>query len=64
MDKTLEQLKEQLKHYIEQEQYFNTMKLKAMGAIEVLEELTKEKVEEKNGNCTWNKAGRYSTYSI
>mgnify|MGYP003128469089 FL=1 len=48
MDKTLEQLKEQLKHYIEQEQYFNTMKLKAMGAIEVLEELTKEKVEEKD----------------
>ena len=38
-DKTIEILKQQCKSNAEQEEYFKTMKLKSLGAIEVLEQL-------------------------
>tara|TARA_Y100000593_G_C4239756_1_gene301485 strand:- start:239 stop:394 length:156 start_codon:yes stop_codon:yes gene_type:complete len=44
--KAIQTLKEQLGDYTERERYFNTMKLKAMGAIEVLEQLERDDKKE------------------
>ena len=46
-EKTLEKLREQYKNFAEQEEYCKTMKLKALGAIEVLEQLELKEKEDK-----------------
>ena len=45
IDKTIENLKPQLKEYTEKAEYFNIMKLKAEGALEVLLQIKTAKEE-------------------
>lgn len=46
LEQSIEVLKTQLKEYREKSQYFQTMSLKAEGALEVLMQLSDKKEEE------------------